>query len=1061
MIIISDNSIIHKIYHISDLHFRRYDRQVEYTYVCNNLYKYLKEVSDEHSIIVITGDVLHAKDNLTPDCIINVFNFFKSLTDIMPVILIAGNHDMVMTNTQIKDSLSAILTEHSIKNIHYLRDSGIYKYGNIIFGVSSLYDNKFINANDINYDDEILIGLYHGPVGACSTSVGVILNGDKKISDFDGYDYVLLGDIHKFQYMNEDKTIAYASSLISQNFAEVDDYHGVLVWDLINKNSEYKIIDNPYRHISCEINNGQMFINNNNIDYVNYTFPLYGKIRLNIINTSKIVIDLIKKTIKKKFNHVVFYESFIENKINIDNNESEEIDINLLLNKYISKLSEEEQLECKNIFSAKLNDTTLSKEKQCCQWNLLDLEFSNLFAYGENNKLNFTKLPNNEIVGLFAPNSHGKSSLIDIILFSLYENFSRNVDSRYRTIPSYIVNNNKNWFETKIRFKLGSDIYTIHKKGKVVGKNSSKTGKTIQFQINSFFKNDSDNLTRKDRFETQKEIDNIIGNYDDFCLTTLFLQNKEKNFYDMKSVDRKEFLYNLLSLEQFNKMYDDFKQHDKIAKIKFDDLKHQIESMDIDNINENIKSLNKQLNKINKTKNKFIISKNKYNKIKNSLIKKINNDSSIINNTLIDNKLNFSHILLLKEYVEICNLINNSTTFQYINTFNTDLFINIFIKIGKIDLTEDNYNIDNLINDNNIFKKSLSYKLLVDRNYQIYLDTQIELNIIKEQIIQNEININCNVCLKRRNILDKLKLEHDILLNKIDELTKDFPLGIGRMNMEEIKNYYYSIFNKYNENKIKIYKYINNLAYDIKNKYSSNFYYNSNNDYKFIEYLRINIKYLENKKIINKLNKVDRKINYIDEKLNNINNTSNKISFELATFLERQNSFNKIKNDYIDYSKKYNIYSALKKATHINGIPSTIISTKLSEIQHKVNLLIAPFINKNIKIVLDSNNILVHILDSNNDIINILGGMEMFIINIAFKIALANVSVLPKNRMIIIDEGVSVLDKEHIDKFDKIAEFLNSNYNNVILISHIDSLKDYISEYINIRKEENFSIIFY
>jgi hypothetical protein len=54
-------------------------------------------------------------------------------------------------------------------------------------------------------------------------------------------------------------------------------------------------------------------------------------------------------------------------------------------------------------------------------------------------------------------------------------------------------------------------------------------------------------------------------------------------------------------------------------------------------------------------------------------------------------------------------------------------------------------------------------------------------------------------------------------------------------------------------------------------------------------------------------------------------------------------------------------------------------------------------------------------------IINILGGMEMFIINIAFKIALASVSILPKNKMLIIDEGVSVLDKHHLEQFEKIV----------------------------------------
>jgi DNA repair exonuclease SbcCD nuclease subunit len=58
--------------------------------------------------------------------------------------------------------------------------------------------------------------------------------GGLSVEDFKGYDYVLLGDIHRHQYLNEEKTIAYASSLISQNFSENDIYHGYILWDIIN-----------------------------------------------------------------------------------------------------------------------------------------------------------------------------------------------------------------------------------------------------------------------------------------------------------------------------------------------------------------------------------------------------------------------------------------------------------------------------------------------------------------------------------------------------------------------------------------------------------------------------------------------------------------------------------------------------------------------------------------------------------------------------------------------------------------------------------------------------------
>ena len=114
--------------------------------------------------------------------------------------------------------------------------------------------------------------------------------------------------------------------------------------------------------------------------------------------------------------------------------------------------------------------------------------------------------------------------------------------------------------------------------------------------------------------------------------------------------------------------------------------------------------------------------------------------------------------------------------------------------------------------------------------------------------------------------------------------------------------------------------------------------------------------------------------------------------------------------------------------------------------------MISPFINKNIQLILQANYLYINIYNHTQDIINILGGMEHFIVNISFKITLAKLSVLPKSGLLIIDEGVSVLDKQHIDKFHIIAQFLKSNYNNIIIISHIEPIKDFISHFITINK---------
>ena len=48
-------------------------------------------------------------------------------------------------------------------------------------------------------------------------------------------------------------------------------------------------------------------------------------------------------------------------------------------------------------------------------WKPIKFEFSNMFSYGEDNVIDFTKMEN--LVGIFAPNTSGKSSLLDAIAF--------------------------------------------------------------------------------------------------------------------------------------------------------------------------------------------------------------------------------------------------------------------------------------------------------------------------------------------------------------------------------------------------------------------------------------------------------------------------------------------------------------------------------------------------------------------------------------------------------------------------------------------------------------------
>jgi len=1012
--IICKNKIIKYIYHISDIHIRRYDRHNEYEYVFDKLYSYLESVKNDDSIIVITGDILHNKDNLTPDCINKTRIFLEKLGLIMPVIMIAGNHDIVENNVGIRDSLKSIIDGRDYKNIHYLENSGVYIYGNIKFCVFSLIDKIMFKPSDIDRDDnDKVIGLYHGGVGDTVNSIGHIMKGDKVVEDFNGCDYVLLGDIHKHQFVADN--MAYASSLISQNYGEFDDKHGVLVWNIFTGETEYKIIKNKYRYMMLELNN------NNDINDIN--IEKCARLKLRINNCSEDFVKKITKKIKKKYKNVTINESYVGAKVIENKVVQEKVSYVDMLDKFMKGLIKEEKDKVIKLFNDNLKESS-QNEKQLAEWTLLKLKFSNMFGYGENNEFDFTHLPENDIAGLFAQNSFGKSSLIDIILFTLFENFSRNLNSsnRYGSIPSYIINSKCKWFETKLSFKLGENIYYIHKKGKLVKNKKSKTSKSIKFEFTKFYYIYEDkmvDLTGVDRMETQKEVIKVIGDYDEFCMTSLFLQVGEKSFYQMSSGDRKVYLYNLLQLGKFTGMKKKF--NDILKKNKTLQKEISGELLTVDKVIELEKSIDMDSKKIEEYKlalNDIRERLNVYNREKERLL------------LLIDGK------------------IVNSKVYGSVESMEYNLSI-----LEKINKFYNNYNDCNIlqVEPESLEKCKISINIDIVNDYEQYLinkkkveDYNYKINILEEQLKNNEINRDCDICMKRINIITKI--ENDISKNKMKR---------DKIFIDD------SIVNKYNKMIKYVDKYNNNIDKNIERINKMNDIDESNIDLlPTINKISDSIKYVKNHKIINKINKVKKIIDDLRDNEYKINDSYIKLISEFERNkirLEKANNDIKKNSKYLDEIKIYNV---LVKATHINGIPSMILDKYVSLISESVNEKISKFINREIEIILDGSNLVINTIN-NGEVVNIVGGMERFIIDIAFKISLASFSILPKSYLLIIDESISVLDKEHIDKFHIIISFLKKYYRNIILISHIDTLKDFISYFIDINKINGDSKIIY
>jgi len=86
--------------------------------------------------------------------------------------------------------------------------------------------------------------------------------------------------------------------------------------------------------------------------------------------------------------------------------------------------------------------------------------------------------------------------------------------------------------------------------------------------------------------------------------------------------------------------------------------------------------------------------------------------------------------------------------------------------------------------------------------------------------------------------------------------------------------------------------------------------------------------------------------------------------------------------------------------------------------------------------------------------------MEKFISSVAIRVALINVSSLPRPNFLALDEGFGVLDAENINNLHAFMEYLKTRFQFILIISHLDSIKDCVDSTIEVKKDlEGFSVV--
>ena len=244
--------MINRLVHFSDLHVRLFKDHELYRSILQTAFKEWETLRPDR--IVFTGDLVHSKNQMTPELVEFVAWVLSECAKIAKTIVIIGNHDFLENNNTRLDALTPIIDSLKNDKITYLKNRGVYEDENVNWCVYSLMEHNI--PPDIQKSDKTNIGLFHGPIQGLYTDIGYKFEDGFDVDKFSGCDLVLCGDIHKRQVFDiPGKKKAYMiGSTIQQNFGEKITKHGYGVYDVEQDVYDFVDLPNPKPFLAFYIN---------------------------------------------------------------------------------------------------------------------------------------------------------------------------------------------------------------------------------------------------------------------------------------------------------------------------------------------------------------------------------------------------------------------------------------------------------------------------------------------------------------------------------------------------------------------------------------------------------------------------------------------------------------------------------------------------------------------------------------------------------------------------------------------------------------------------------------
>lgn len=1049
---------MYKIAHCADVHIKNLKYHWEYKKIFEEMYKSLRDEKVDY--IYIGGDIAHTKTQISPEFVDMCSSFLSNLANIAPTYVILGNHDGNLRNSSRQDAITPIVEALNHSNLYLLKDAGeVHIDDNLCFNVLSVFDEE--NWIKPTEPDKINVAFYHGSVSGVKTDVGWIMeHGDHDVSIFEGFDYAMLGDIHKTnQTLDEEGRVRYSGSIVQQNHGETND-KGFLIWEIESKkkfNVKHILLSNPKPFITIELTpKGRM--------PKGIRIPKSARLRLvsnnNLpLNVMRRAVDIAKHRFKPE--SITFLNRAAGERGSIDANAEGFLKENLrdisvqerLMKEYLEGFEVgEEMLQRVYSLNQKYNKTAEDNEDVArnINWKLKSFEWDNLFNYGEANRIDFENM--NGIVGIFGKNYSGKSSIIDGLLYTMFNTTSKNERKNLN-----VINQNKEGCKGSVELSIGSNVYTIERTSekyikRLKGEETLEAKTDLEFNKYQPVLDETTSLNGTSRIQTDAAIRKNFGTIEDFLLTSMASQLDSLQFIKEGSTRRKEILAKFLDLEVFEKKYRYAKEDSAELKAllrrfenrNFDDETAEAR-VDIQHNTEALEEQNSVCDALKKRLSQEQVELERVQELVDSIPEEI-----------ID-------ILEVREKKErLLQSIKNAIEHQ---SHGEEKIEGLEAQLAQLQEAIEGFDIHELN----------------DQQHEIDLKTRAVEKVISDaKLLQKDYNskfkklqlldeVPCGDSFPTcRFIKDAHSVKHEVpelqkeIISKIQGVkeTKEYIASLEPERVTRLLGSYNTLLGEYSST--------TSLLKDVQIDYERSRTSLLELQKELRELEKDIVVYEENKEAIENFEhfmterkKIEKKISATTtecdtcaERILDLYKVNGSLEQKLAT-IESQ------RKEHQDIQAEYAAYDLYLQCMHSNGIAYDIIKKQLPVINEEVAKVLANIVS--FEVFFEDNgkrlNIFIKHPKHEPRPLQMGSGAEKTIASMAIRLALLSVSSLPKGDIFILDEPGTSLDADNMEGFIRILEIIKSYFKTVVLISHLDSLKDCVDTQIVIEKQGNYASV--